>query len=267
MARAAVERAPIAGQTVAQRFEAKYLLNPVQHAAVQDYVEGYTRPDPYGAVYPVTSVYFDNGAWTSFRSSLYGEKNRFKLRVRTYAEAAGTPYFCEVKQRIGRVITKQRAAFPGVDEAEPGWEALIGSQRLSYPERASERDAFEVFESLRHRLGARPRIGVRYVREAYESAVDEPVRVTFDSELSYCRSEETLAPLWAGVSSWHLVDGAATVLEVKFTDAFPYWIRRLIDRFELERISLAKYVACVKAMARDGALFGSEEDALPTWAH
>lgn len=252
---------------VAQRFEAKYLLNPVQHWMVRDFVEGYTRPDPHNAMYPVTSVYFDNGGWTSFRSSLYGEKNRFKLRVRTYEDAPEAPCFLEVKQRIGRVISKKRAMLKSSLDAAMQLDAAGSEGELAHPGRDEERDALDVFQSLRESIGAWPRIGVRYCREAYMSAMDEPVRITFDSELSYLPADKLLPGVDWSARGWRRAEGAVTVLEVKFTDAFPYWIRQMITRFELERISLAKYVVCVKALGHDGGLWAVGDEAMPAWTH
>jgi hypothetical protein len=65
--------------------------------------------------------------------------------------------------------------------------------------------------------------------------------------------------------AWRALDTIPAVLEVKFTDAFPFWVRRLIDRFELTRISLAKYVACVQSFAADGGLRESSAEDMPTW--
>jgi hypothetical protein len=48
------------------------------------------------------------------------------------------------------------------------------------------------------------------------------------------------------------VDFPEVVMEIKFTDAFPLWVRRLVQHFELRRVSAAKYVECVKCLECEG---------------
>jgi len=42
------------------------------------------------------------------------------------------------------------------------------------------------------------------------------------------------------------------VLELKFTDRFPNWMRQMVQTFNLFRTSMAKYVTCAMAMTPDG---------------
>ena len=90
------------------------------------------------------------------------------------------------------------------------------------------------------------------------------MRITIDTDLAYAPADDLLA---GGETYWRTLDDVPAVLEVKFTDNFPYWVRRMVDRFELDRVSLAKYVVCVQAMSREGALSRAEEEALPSWTH
>ena len=122
--------------TVQQRFEAKYLLRPVQRDLVRDYVAGYSRPDSHNAVYAVTSVYYDSPGWALFRSSLNGDKNRFKLRVRTYGDAMDAVCYAEIKQRIDRIVTKHRAELRCTLR-----EAIDGGQRLLLAQQGFDQSA------------------------------------------------------------------------------------------------------------------------------
>lgn len=249
--------------SVQQRFEAKYLLSPVQRDLVRDYVAGYSHPDSHNAVYPVTSVYFDSPGWALFRSSLNGDKNRFKLRVRTYGAAADAVCYAEIKQRIDRIVTKQRATLRcSLREAIEG-TSVFSADALTVSPDETDRHAHELFASLGSRLDASPRLGVRYLREAFQSAMDEPVRITLDSELAYASVDDLLED--RGESCWRRVHEMPVLLEVKFTDSYPYWVRQMVDRFELGRISLAKYVICGQAMAGDGVLYGEQREAMPQW--
>ncbi len=260
--RAAYPSANAADFTVQQRFEAKYLLNDVERALVHEYLQGYTRPDAHDAVYPVTSIYYDSDSWMTFRSSLDGETNRFKLRVRTYGGAPGARCYAEVKQRIDRIVTKKRALLRQTLAEIISGDLGHSFDAMARPERQPEVEAFEYFQSLASRLRAQPRAGVRYVREAYQSLADEPVRITIDTGISYATVDDVRA---GGDVRWRPLDNVPAVLEVKFTDNFPYWVRRMVDRFELTRVSMAKYVVCVQAMSQDGVLAREEQEALPAW--
>ena len=89
-----------AERVVAQRFEAKYVIGELQAEAITHYIKPFVEPDPHAPEYPVTSLYLDSPDLALYQSSDMGEKNRFKLRVRSYDDAPRSPLFLEVKQRI-----------------------------------------------------------------------------------------------------------------------------------------------------------------------
>ena len=238
-------------QVVAQRFEAKYYLSEVQVDLIRNYVAGYTAADPHRPVYPVSSIYLDNKSMVMFGSSLQGEKNRYKLRLRAYEGDETAPVFAEVKQRIGRIIRKHRSRLHRHAMNRPSWSEPLGMDALVDPSDASEMNNMMLFSELATRMGAEPVIGVRYMREAFVSIMDEPVRVTIDRDIAYAHVPDEPARIWSTDTIWRPAMNAPIVLEVKFTDAFPYWIRRMIQRFQLDRVSLAKYVVCVQDMRRE----------------
>jgi hypothetical protein len=200
-----------------------------------------------------------------FRSSLNGDKNRFKLRVRTYGDSPEAACFAEIKQRIDRIVTKKRALLKCTLSEAMRDDAIYSADVLAHPDIERDVQAHEVFQSLSRRLGATPRLGVRYLREAFQSSMDEPVRITLDSDLAYLPVAELRRGTAQGALPWRMVHDMPTLLEVKFTDSFPYWVRQMVDRFELNRVSLAKYVVCAQAMAADGAPWGAAREAMPGW--
>jgi hypothetical protein len=46
------------------------------------------------------------------------------------------------------------------------------------------------------------------------------------------------------------------VLELKFTNRFPNWMRQMVGIFDLERTSVAKYVSCTRTLAGGWIQFG-----------
>jgi SPX domain protein involved in polyphosphate accumulation len=129
--------------------------------------------------YPVHSRYFDSADLKTFQASINGAKNRFKLRLRYYDDRPETPVFFEVKARVDNCILKQRC---GVRREAV---ALLVAGQLSEPEQLLSREprhlvALQRFNLLQSQFNARPKAHNQYQREAWVSAEDNSIRVTFD---------------------------------------------------------------------------------------
>jgi len=239
-------------RAVAQRFEAKYLIRELEADAIRDFIEPYTRPDDRAAEYPVTSLYLDSPDLAMFRSSNTGEKNRHKLRLRTYDDDPNQPVFFEIKQRVDQVILKHRAAVSRAFVDPLLEDAAVTPDILHNPGDTTAWMNLLQFRDLMTVMQATPRVTVRYLREAFISDLEEPVRVTFDRYLT-CLHTPAYAPgVWAAANRWRDVTAAPTILEIKFTDTYPSWIAQLVRRFSLLRWSFAKYVVSVKTLQVEG---------------
>lgn len=230
---------------VSQRFEAKYRINTLQAMAIRDHIWPYVEPDTHGQEYPVTSIYLDSPDLNMYYSSVTGEKNRQKLRIRTYNNGRGDDCYFEVKRRLNQIVKKERAVVR--NEYVPGLLRgdLIRPEMLVNPDR--DMNTLYTFCDLRETLQATPRMVVRYLREAYVGKMDEPLRITFDWQLTGLPSNAFDPTGWNASPSWLEAPGAPMVLEVKFTDTFPIWVENMIRRLNLMRDSFAKYVVCVDA--------------------
>lgn len=241
-----------AQRTTAQRFEVKYLLSESQACAICDYIEPWVQKDGHlgaSSAYRLTSLYYDSPQLTTYWSSEYGEKNRFKVRVRRYDFDASL--FLEIKRRTDRIIRKQRVPITEEDaEAFLRYNASLYSMTDGL--HPAEREVCYAFRDLVDALGAGPRVLVRYEREAYVSALEEPVRLTFDRRLCCSPCFTYTRDLWSTDREWHDVEGYPIIFEVKFTNAFPGWVKRMIQRFGLSSCSVAKYVLAVDALNRIG---------------
>ncbi|MCX7046734.1 MAG: polyphosphate polymerase domain-containing protein [Candidatus Sumerlaeota bacterium] len=256
--------------TTSQRFEIKYIISEAMSHQILQYMEPYVTADEHtrwGEAYPVNSLYLDSDSLRLYWSSRTGEKNRMKLRIRSYTDQPEDPVSFEIKRRVDQVILKQRAflereavemLFRGEDIPS---SAFIGS---------NDEDChnFFQFRDYMEGLSAKPQCMVRYEREAYMSDLEEPVRITFDRELAGLRMESYDPSVWSYGSHWTSVDTGGVILEIKFTDTFPYWVRNIIQRFQLPRDSYAKYVAVMDAMKREGRLINTVAQANedPMWS-
>jgi hypothetical protein len=236
---------------VAQRFEAKYIITEYEALMVRDYIEPYMNPDPHGREYWVNSLYLDSDDLMMCKSSELGEKNRHKLRLRWYEQDTTKPIIFEIKQRVDQVLRKRRT-----DVKREYMETILNGCQLSLEMLAKRKanplaDLYK-FRDLMLAMNATPRAGVRYLREAYVSALEEPVRVTFDRNLACAPCFSKNPDDLPGGKDWRVMGEPPVVLEIKFTDCFPAWVRQLVRRVNLVRDSMAKYVLCVRALERQG---------------
>jgi hypothetical protein len=218
------------------RHELKYVLTEAQAVAIVTYIRPLVTMDRHsgGRPYTLTSVYLDSTGLRLCRDTLEGLKNRYKLRIRSYGDTPGSPCFFEVKRRIDRVIIKSRARAP--QEIVP----LILARR-AFPAKmdANERRNLEQFLYYRQIITAEPVVGVRYRRQAFETRVGDDVRLTFDRDLKFCTPLKADAGLTGG--GWVPFPENNVIFEIKFTDSFPAWLSRLVQRFGLVPQSVSKY--------------------------
>jgi len=243
------------------RFELKYIIQEPTAHEVRQFARNHLMPDPFananrGYSYDIYSVYLDNPGRSLMNQTLEGLRNRFKLRVRFYDDKPEHPVFFEVKRRVNDAIVKVRAkvrreAAHRLMYARESWPDHTD---LANPADERSYSALVKFCELRDKLGARPEALVVYNREAWCSPEDDSIRVTFDRELiaAEYHPDRTFRllrdPTW--VRPEMVVPGI--VLELKFTDRFPNWMRQMVQTFNLFRTSMAKYVTCAMAMTPDG---------------
>jgi hypothetical protein len=233
----------------ANRYEFKYLIHPGIVPSLREFIRPFARPDRFAAAragwsYPICSLYLDTHDLELCRRTLQGEKNRYKLRIRSYSEAPEEPVFLEVKRRVDGMVLKRRSQVSRADG-----EAILSGGSLPPDLPDAERIGLEEFRVLTA-AGARPVLRVRYLREAYEARGPEPVRLTLDTDLRHAvtgaHDLSHNGPGWVPTP----VDGV--VLEIKFTGRFPSWVIALVRAFGLEKLSLAKYCLSMLCAVREG---------------
>jgi len=236
-----------------QRFELKYILKEDVARAVRDFVSSYLEIDEYGATqpnfsYPVHSLYLDSDQLTLYQSTINGDKNRYKLRLRFYDNRPEAPVYFEIKRRMDNTISKQRGA---VRRDAVDW--LIAGH-LPEPAHLVSKDprqlvALQRFCQLMHDVHAKPKAHVAYFREAWISRNDNSIRVTLDREVK-CQPDPTTR-LTTRMDNPVIVFGNEVVLELKFTNRFPDWFKELVRVFGLMQCGAAKYVDGVALVGQD----------------
>lgn len=222
------------------RHEIKYLITEAQAAMIAEFIRPFMLPDSHSTTgtYPLVSLYLDSRDLRLCRESLEGVRNRYKLRIRSYSDDSDASCFFEIKRRINQVIIKSRARVPRCAVAP----------LLAYTEYPSSIDPDQVkvldqFLYYRRVVGAEPVLRVRYARQAFESMLDDDVRVTFDRQL--CLNVTRTPEMGLNGFGWQRLPERDVVLEIKFTHGYPQWVVRMVREFDLRQQSMSKYARLI----------------------
>lgn len=233
----------------ASRFELKYLVTEETARRVRDFVLSYLNMDEFSVgkpnySYPVHSLYLDSKALSIYWSTINGDKNRFKLRLRYYSEKPGTPVFFEIKRRMKDIIQKQRGgvhhgAVPKLLAGHfPEPTDLMGQSPKSLA-------AIQQFQFLMSQQQARPMTHIFYMREAYVSDDDE-VRVTMDRDVLI--EPNPLGKIKTVMENPVHAYRDLVILELKFTNRHPNWFRELVRMANAMQTGAAKYVSGINLL-------------------
>jgi hypothetical protein len=225
------------------RFELKYHLTEEQAQRIRDFVQSHIGLDEFSVgkpnfSYSVHSLYLDSDDLKTYWDTVNGNKNRFKLRLRYYDTEPHSPVFFEIKRRMDRTIHKERGGVRN-DKVHLLLAGHFPEDGHLLSRSGKQLVALQRFSEFMQRLKATPKVHVAYEREAYVSD-DDGHRVTIDRSV---RVEPNLEGIIkTQMQAPILVYGGKVILELKFTNRFPDWFRRLVESFNLMQCSAAKYV-------------------------
>jgi hypothetical protein len=239
------------------RLEYKYVVPNESLSRLRAMIAPFVEPDvnavAYGERgYTVRSIYFDTPGLDFYHDKLAGLKVRKKLRLRGYnGGQACSVVFLEIKRKNVMAIMKNRAP---VEYAHIGALFDTGDVKryvavqpdLPHASEDARRFFFYVY-----RDSLRPIVLIAYEREAYYSKFAPLLRITFDKHL-----RSAICPALDGLfeeEGMRYIMPRHFVLEVKFSDRFPSWLRSTLGALGLRRQTLSKYVS---GLDRHGAVNG-----------
>ncbi|MEO7095829.1 MAG: polyphosphate polymerase domain-containing protein [Polyangiales bacterium] len=238
-----------------QRREYKYIIDEPIAAVLRRRIAGICESDTNasagGGRYVCDTLYLDTFDRRCYRATVDNAPTRYKLRVRRYS--GDGPAFLEVKRRVDDTIIKTRAVL-GAD-----WAQRIDDDDLLDTIPSKSRPALENFLSYYRASYAGPMLPsvlVRYEREPYSSTVDPYVRITLDrkleyqpkTELSFAPEQRYWMPIDDPVAIRAFPSRSAIVLELKFNDPAPSWLRSVVSSLELPRLAFCKYTRAIDSM-------------------
>jgi len=194
--------------------------------------------------YTCRSIYYDTSRMDDYYDKLAGIKIRKKLRIRGYNKQNDeSVVFLEIKRKYENYISKNRALllYSNLDSilADQDFEKYL-LKKKNFMDAQQDASAFFYFYKLKNYS---PLVLVTYDREAFYSKHDSTLRITFDKNLRSLPLPHT-SNLYEDLR----LKPAMTrnfILEIKFFGGFPQWLQRILQRFELKREAISKYLICV----------------------
>jgi len=223
------------------RYEFKYLLNLEKRKSVESEISNFMSYDSHinkdlKNSYYVRSLYFDNNENENYYEKIDGIRLRKKFRIRTYGRSfeEGLPIFLEEKGRYIDRTFKHRVRISAKNL--PLFYVSGREQDICnlYPDvEVVQRFVFEVISSR-----IKPKVLVDYIRRPYTSTYDVNFRVTIDSHIKAANTNSLFPDQ---TTNWICCKAGYSIMEVKFHRRIPAWFHRIIQAYEITRLSISKF--------------------------
>lgn len=227
------------------RNEIKYYIRPEDILDILDYSRAHVEHDEYALGrpdyrYTVRSLYYDSPTLDFYWEKIDGIKVRRKLRIRTYnTQTPDSVAFLEIKRRYGSAVVKERTKY-SFDEVVK----LMSSPTNIWLTYEQSNDGSLVLGKwidniVRWRL--EPTMLIAYEREAYvgRHKDENNIRLTIDYNVR-ARVTESVANMFKE-DNMTPVTGNLCILELKYNNFMPKWMRGLVQEMELSQRSISKY--------------------------
>ncbi|ANF94926.1 polyphosphate polymerase domain-containing protein [Paenibacillus bovis] len=218
------------------RHELKYYIAPNEYEALRRRVATVMRLDRNSIGnegYHIRSLYFDNINETALFDKNNGAFQRKKYRIRIYNRSDAVIKL-ERKSKFNEFTAKESASLT----REQFDSLMVGESQFLLE--SGDLLMREFYYDLLHGQ-LKPSVVVDYIREAYIYPVSD-VRITFDKQLQAgVQSFDIFDPDLVTLES---IDGPRQILEVKYNQFLPDFIKHLIQLSSHNRSTISKYVLC-----------------------
>ena len=232
------------------RYEFKYLVPIEQYEALKAALlpfmtlDKFAQKQPNG-LYTVRSIYFDTPGFDMYHTKIDGVAHRMKVRLRGYNTGDdNSTVFMEIKRKYEGPILKNRsdAPFGVVKKMFEGASFEDSTSNIHNPDNA--RRFF--YQILRKNL--QPVVNVIYEREPFMANtlnIDNDFRCTFDMHLRSIAYPKISSLYEEG--QVRFVYPGYFILELKFNQYCPTWVKPIIEGFQLRKEPASKYVGAIDA--------------------
>lgn len=186
---------------------------------------------PKSGKYLIHSLYFDDYKDTSVYTTNSGLTERFKWRIRYYENDLNY-IVLEKKEKLNGMCHKKSCKLTKDEYKE------ITSGNILDIVYDTEKKLIKEFAKDIMIYNYEPKVIVDYERVAYVEEITN-VRVTFDMKIS--ASYELDRFLDGDYTKFYLQESGWNILEVKFDEILPSYLRKLIESYGFKQTSFSKY--------------------------
>lgn len=226
------------------RNEWKYLCQEPDLARIERRVAAVMQPDSHalgdGGRYGVHSLYLEDAWDSSAYETDAGLYSRFKYRIRYYGNSPETLHL-ERKEKRGGLGRKATCPL-----SRAQCEAILAGD-VSGVLRDARNPVLVRFCADSLSRGFKPRIIIDYERTAFVEPNGD-IRITIDRALS--ASRRVGAFLSGDYQRYPLLPGSHGVLEVKFDDVLPGYVKRAVSFPRMRQTSFSKYMLGCETVRR-----------------
>jgi len=236
------------------RLEYKFLVKNEDLNRLRKKILPFVSMDEYikeesGNDYTVRSIYFDSSHFNFYHEKIDGIKIRKKLRIRSYDNLTDNNLvFLEIKNKYDNFIGKNRAPIQYHNLSNLLRTKSIETYALTNNGYANSLKDGEKFFHHILRSDLKPTILIVYEREAFQSKFDNSLRITFDKNLRFY-DQPKINNLYKDTDLEYAIPNHF-VLEIKFNNGYPRWLREIVQEFNLIRRSVSKYTICIDSSNR-----------------
>ena len=222
------------------RFEYKYLLDRKKYHELRNALAILMDKDQNSGKngYHIRSIYFDDYKNQNYHSALDGVKKREKQRIRFYDCEDDLIRF-ERKIKIGHRSRKKSFKI-NLEEMKSilnnDWEKIMDKGVLG--------EALYAYQNIKV---LKPKILIAYDRHAYTLPYNQ-IRITFDLNVRYSKINNLY--LSKDLNLTPIGHEYFYILEVKFNNFLPNFIKTALQNYIGHPISISKYVLSRQAMGR-----------------
>lgn len=227
------------------RHEYKYLTTEMQRAVLKIRAGGLLKKDVHSnstGGYRIRSLYFDNIYDRCYSENEAGVDNRDKYRIRIYDN--NPDYILLEKKSKQRQMTLKTSCVISEDICRK----LMNREPIVLEDSMTNKQK-QLLSELQYQ-GMRPVVIVDYMRYAYVEK-NGNVRITFDENIS--SSGEVTRFLEKDIVLRPVLEIGKGILEVKWDELIPDYIKNVMQLEQLQWNSFSKYFLCRKYNTYGGA--------------
>lgn len=217
------------------RTEWKYQLKKVHANQIRTRLDSVLDTDPYASetgLYRVNSLYFDDHTDRCAMENVAGEGNRFKYRIRYYNDNPDR-VILERKIKKNSYCLKRTVSLNARE-----YDMLLNGYAEDILYETDDPLLMEFAVDILTRNFS-PKVIISYDRLAYVEPISN-VRITFD--MGILASDEFERFLDGSFSGIPVISGDECILEVKYDQVLPSYIRSIIQSEYVNQQSFSKYV-------------------------